>query len=142
LKQRILVVEDHPINRELLCDWLETEGYEVSQAEDLDAAFAALQSHPPHAVLLDIQLGAQDGATIAIWIRQQHALRHIPVIAVTAHAMAAERQRILQVGCSTCISKPIDFKMLLTELNRWLAVSENLLTPSGLSPNGGGAEGK
>lgn len=142
MKQHILVVEDQPINRELLCDWLEMEGYEVAQAEDLDAAFAAMQGHPPQAVLLDIQLGAQDGAVLATWIRQQHGLRYIPIIAVTAHAMAAERQRILQAGCDACISKPIDFKILRTQLNRCLAVSANLLTPSGVSRKVSGTEGK
>jgi len=123
MKHRILVVEDNQINSELLCEWLKTEGYEVTQAEDLDAAFATLQSYPPHAVLLDIQLGAEDGATLAAWIRQQPPLRDIPVIAVTAHAMAAERQRILQAGCNACISKPIDFKMLQDQLDGWLAIS-------------------
>ena len=126
MKQRILVVEDNPINRELLCDWLETEGYEVTSAEGLDAAFAALQRHQPHAVLLDIQLGAEDGATLATWIRQQPTLRDIPVIAVTAHAMTAERQRILQAGCNSCIAKPIDFKMLQDQLDGLLAISAKL----------------
>src|ERR1700722_1446166 len=91
LKHLILVVEDQPVNRELLCDWLETEGYEVTQAEDLPSAFAALQSLQPDAVLLDIQLGVEDGAALATWIRQQAALRAMPVIAVTAHAMITER---------------------------------------------------
>jgi CheY-like chemotaxis protein len=127
LKHLILVVEDQPINRELLCDWLETEGYEVAQAEDLTSAFAALQSFPPDAVLLDIQLGAEDGAAVATWIRQQPTLRAMPVIAVTAHAMVTERQRILEAGCNACISKPIDFKLLQDQLEGWLAISA---TPS------------
>jgi CheY-like chemotaxis protein len=121
---RILVVEDNLVNRELLCVWLETEGYEVSSAEDLKAAFAAVQSHQPHAVLLDIQLGPEDGADFAAWVRQQDSsLREIPIIAVTAHAMAAERQRILQAGCNACIPKPIDFQGLKDQLSGWLAAS-------------------
>ena len=142
MKQHILVVEDNPINRELLCDWLETEGYEVTSAEGLDAAFAALRSQQPHAVLLDIQLGAQDGATLATWIRQQPTLRDIPVIAVTAHAMTAERQRILQAGCNSCIAKPIDFKMLKDQLEGWLAISAKLQKSPGLSPKVNGPEAK
>ncbi len=130
MKHLILVVEDQPINRELLCDWLDTEGYEVAQAEDLTSAFAALQSHQPDAVLLDIQLGAQDGAELATWIRQQPALRAIPVIAVTAHAMTTEQQRILQAGCNACISKPIDFSMLQDQLEGWLAISTKHSKPS------------
>ena len=142
MKQRILVVEDNPINRELLCDWLETEGYEVTSAEGLDAAFATLRSQQPHAVLLDIQLGAQDGAALATWIRQQPTIRDIPVIAVTAHAMAAEWQRILQAGCNSCIAKPIDFKMLQNQLDKWLAISEKLAELPTLSSNGGGPQEK
>jgi CheY-like chemotaxis protein len=140
VKHRILVIEDNPVNRELLCEWLETEGYEVTWAEDIDAAFAALQTHQPHAVLLDIQLGAQDGAALVSWIRQQPAPRNIPVIAVTAHAMATERQRILQAGCNACISKPIDFKMLQDQLDRWLAISAK--RPPGLGPEASEPKGK
>ncbi len=123
MKHRILVVEDNQLNRELLCDWLETEGYEARCAEDLKTAFAAVQSHQPHAVLLDIQLGAEDGVALTAWMRQQPTLRGIPVIAVTAHAMTTERERILQAGCNACVSKPIDFKVLQDQLRRWLAVA-------------------
>ena len=124
MTHRILVVEDNLVNRELLCVWLETEGYDVSSAEDLKAAFAAVQSHQPHAVLLDIQLGDEDGADFATWVRQQDSsLREVPIIAVTAHAMTTERQRILQAGCNACISKPIDFQELKDQLNGWLAAS-------------------
>jgi CheY-like chemotaxis protein len=121
---RILVVEDNLVNRELLCVWLETEGYDVTSAEDLQAAFAAVQSHPPHAVLLDIQLGNEDGASFATWVRQHDSsLREIPIIAVTAHAMTAERQRILQAGCNACIPKPIDFQGLKDQLSGLLDAS-------------------
>jgi len=124
MTHRILVVEDNLVNRELLCVWLETEGYDVTSAEDLKAAFAAVQSHQPHAVLLDIQLGDEDGVDFATWVRQQDSsLRQIPIIAVTAHAMTTERQRILQAGCNACIPKPIDFQGLKDQLNGWLAAS-------------------
>jgi CheY-like chemotaxis protein len=121
---RILVVEDNLVNRELICVWLETEGYEVTSAEDLKSAFEAVQSHQPHAVLLDIQLGDEDGASFATWVRQQDSsLKDIPIIAVTAHAMTDERQRILQAGCNACISKPIDFQRLKGQLTGWLVAS-------------------
>ena len=117
----VLVVEDNPVNRELLCEWLEMEGYGVTFAEDLDAAFDTLQSQRPDVVLLDIQLGAQDGAALATWMRQQPAFQNVPVIAVTAHAMAVERQRILSAGCIACISKPIDFGLLQRHLDECTA---------------------
>jgi CheY-like chemotaxis protein len=82
-----------------------------------------LQRFQPDAALLDIQLGAADGAALATWIRQQPALRAMPVIAVTAHALITEQQRVLHAGCSACISKPIDFKLLHDHLEGWLAIS-------------------
>lgn len=120
MKHRILVVEDNQLNRELLCDWLEAEGHEVVSVEDLGAAFRALEDRQPDAVLLDVQLGGEDGLSLAAWLRQQPKLCHVPVIAVTAHAMVTERERILQAGCNACISKPVDFKLLAEQLERWL----------------------
>ena len=126
MKYTILVVEDNPMNRELLCDWLEAEGHEVLSAEDLTAARGLLQERQPDAVLLDVQLGNEDGLSLAAWMRKQPNLCHLPVIAVTAHAMVTEQQRFLQVGCNACVSKPINFKLLGAELQRWLAPSEKL----------------
>jgi CheY-like chemotaxis protein len=117
---RILVVEDNAINRELLCDWLESRGYAVLSAQDVAAAQRLLQDQQPDAVLLDVQLGSEDGLSLAAWIRRQPGFSGIPVIAVTAHAMVTEQQRTLQCGCNACISKPIDFKLLERELDRWL----------------------
>jgi CheY-like chemotaxis protein len=119
---RILVVEDNAINRELLCDWLEAQGYAVLSAEDLGNAQRLLQGEPSDAVLLDVQLGSEDGLSLAAWMRRQPGFSGIPVIAVTAHAMMTEQQRFLQSGCNACISKPIDFKLLDQELHKWLAL--------------------
>jgi CheY-like chemotaxis protein len=118
---RILVVEDNAVNRELLCDWLAAQGYVVLSAEDLGGAQRLLQGEQPDAVLLDVQLGDEDGLSLAAWMRQQPRFSGIPVIAVTAHAMVTEQQRFLQSGCNACISKPIDFKLLKQELDKWLA---------------------
>ncbi|HUE54397.1 MAG TPA: response regulator [Candidatus Udaeobacter sp.] len=119
---RILVVEDNAINRELLCDWLNAQGYAVLSAEDLGGAQRLLEGEPSDAVLLDVQLGSEDGLSLAAWMRRQPELSGIPVIAVTAHAMMTEQQRFLQSGCNACISKPIDFKLLDQELHKWLAL--------------------
>jgi len=120
VKKRILVVEDNLLNRELLCDWLEAEGHVALNAEDLAGARRLLQSERPDAVLLDVQLGNEDGLSLAIWMRQQPSFSGIPVIAVTAHAMVTERQRFLQSGCNAYVSKPIDFQLLNRELEKWI----------------------
>jgi two-component system cell cycle response regulator DivK len=120
LRQRILIVEDNAANRELLQDWLEVEGYEVRCAADLKASYEVLGMEPPDVVLLDINLGAENGLDLLAWMRRKASLDSIPVIAVTAHALATEQERILQAGCVACLSKPIDFKQLREQLRRWL----------------------
>ena len=122
MTRHILVVEDNDLSRELLCDWLESEGYQVTSASALDQAFDAIKKLPPDAVLLDVQLGDQDGLSMASWMRRQPALSHIPIIAVTAHAMVTEQERISQAGCNACVPKPIDFKELTKQLQQWLAM--------------------
>lgn len=120
MKRRILVVEDNAANLELLVDWLESENFQVQTATTLDEAFAAFKGDPPETVLLDVQLGAQDGLELAIWIRRDPTLRAIPVIAVTAHAMLTDYERVMRAGCSACVSKPINFRQLREQLDRWL----------------------
>jgi two-component system cell cycle response regulator DivK len=124
LKHGILVVEDNQLNRELLCDWLEVEGYEVWSTADLKASYAVFAKRLPDAVLLDINLGAENGLDLVAWMRQKPELGEIPVIAVTAHALVTEQERILQAGCRACLSKPIDFRLLREELNLWLQDSK------------------
>lgn len=116
MTHRILVVEDNLLNRELLCDWLETEGYDVISAASLAEAFAALEFETPHTVLLDVQLGSEDGLSLAKWVRNDSRFRRLPIIAVTAHAMITDQQRVMQAGCIACVSKPIDFQCLREHL--------------------------
>jgi two-component system cell cycle response regulator DivK len=117
LKHCIFVVEDNQLNRELLRDWLEVEGYEVWSAEDLKTSYEVFAKRIPDVVLLDINLGKDSGLDLVAWMRQKPETREIPVIAVTAHAMAAEQERILKSGCIACLSKPIDFQQLREHLN-------------------------
>jgi CheY-like chemotaxis protein len=126
VKQRILVVEDNSLNSELLRDWLEVEGYEVLVASDLNAAFAAVRAQHPSAVLLDVQLGTDDGLSLALWMRQQPLLCKIPIIAVTAQAMVTEQRHILQSGCNSIVPKPIDFGILQEQLQVCLSGMEAL----------------
>ena len=117
---RLLVVEDNPVNRELLCDWLDIEGFEVQAAENLSQAFAAFEERPPEAVLLDVQLGVEDGLSLASWMRDEPRFRSVPVIAVTAHAMLTDQNRVMEAGCNACVSKPIDFTLLKHHLSMFL----------------------
>jgi CheY-like chemotaxis protein len=136
----LLVVEDNPLNRELLCDWLDTEGYVVEAASTLKEAFAALEARTPHAVLLDVQLGADDGLALASWIRTEPRYRSLPVIAVTAHAMLTEQHRVMQAGCNVCVSKPIDFPQLRSHLRSFLSVGTSQKCDAGLFGEGLGSK--
>jgi len=124
LKHCILVVEDNQLNRELLRDWLEVEAYEVWCAADLKASYEVFSKRLPDAVLLDINLGKDDGLDLLAWMLQTPETREIPVIAVTAHALPTEQERILKAGCRACLSKPVDFQLLREELNRQLRDSK------------------
>jgi len=120
MKQHVLIVEDNPLNSELLRDWLEIEGYLTDIASNLDAGFAALKRQQPDVVLLDVQLGEEDGLSLAAWMHQQPALKDIPVIAVTAQVMISDRQRILDSGCHSIVPKPVEFNVLRGQLDVWL----------------------
>ena len=120
MKDCILIVEDNLLNRELLRDWLEVEGYEVWSAADLKASYEVFSKRLPDAVLLDINLGKDDGLDLLTWMRQKPETRGIPVIAVTAHALMAEQEQILKAGCRACLAKPIDFQLLREALYHWL----------------------
>jgi CheY-like chemotaxis protein len=124
LKHCILVVEDNQLNGELLRDWLEVEGYEVRAAADLKTSYEVFAKRLPDAVLLDINLGSESGLDLVAWMRQKPEMFEIPVVAVTAHALLAEQEGILQAGCRACLSKPIDFQLLQKELNRLLQGSK------------------
>jgi len=120
MKTYVLVVEDNLANQELLQDWLETEGFDVLSVGNLQSALNALEARTPHVVLLDVQLGAEDGLALSAWIRSNPPISHIPIIAVTAHAMMADQQRVVQAGCNACVPKPIDFRVLRGQLAQWL----------------------
>lgn len=91
--------------------------------ENLQQAHAVLAGDPPALVLLDVKLGAEDGLSLARWIRLQPQLRHLPVIAVTAHAMVTDHERVLEAGCDACVAKPIDFRRFREQLDRCLAAA-------------------
>jgi two-component system cell cycle response regulator DivK len=126
MRAHVLVVEDNAANLELLRDWLDAEGYEVNSATNLTEAFGSINARPPDIVLLDVQLGDEDGLALARWIREQPQIRKIPVIAVTAHAMVTEQTHMQEAGCCACISKPVEFKCLAAQLDLWLPGSEKV----------------
>jgi len=131
MTDRVLVVEDNTASLEMLRDWLLLQDYEVMTASTLVDAIASVERSKPDIVLLDVQLGADDGLSLAQWVRRHRGLRHTPIIAVTAHAMVTERDRMLQAGCNACIPKPIEFRLLQEHLRKWLVIATLMSSANG-----------
>jgi two-component system cell cycle response regulator DivK len=120
MRYRIAVVEDNPDNR-LLVQALLEDTYDLSEFETGVDALAGLCQASPDLVLLDISLPEMDGAEVLRWIRIQEDLRDVPVIALTAHAMAGDREKFLAEGFNDYVTKPIvDETILLETIARWL----------------------
>jgi CheY-like chemotaxis protein len=121
---RIALVEDNADNRMLVNAILE-DRYQIDEYESGAEALAGLESDPPDLVLLDISLPAMDGTEVLRRMRADERLRTLPVIALTAHAMAGDREKYLGMGFDAYVSKPIvDESVLLGEIER-------LLNPAG-----------
>jgi two-component system, cell cycle response regulator DivK len=119
--KKIAVVEDNPDNRLLVQAILE-DRYELSEYETGADAVSGLGQDLPDLILLDISLPEMDGTEVLAWIRQQSApLKDTPVIALTAHAMAGDREKYLRAGFNDYLTKPIVDESVLTEtIERWL----------------------
>lgn len=104
----ILIIEDNELNRYLLTFLLEHRGHRVRSATDGPAGIALAKTLLPDLILLDIQLPTMHGYTVAANLREVESIRGIPIIAVTSHAMAGDREKALAAGCNGYIEKPID----------------------------------
>jgi CheY-like chemotaxis protein len=120
MSTKIAVVEDNPDNRFLVQALLE-DTYEISEFETGQEAVAGLLEDNPDLVLLDISLPEMDGTEVLVWIREQEVFKELPVIALTAHAMAGDREKYLAAGFNDYVTKPIiDEAVLLEAIERWL----------------------
>ena len=120
MSARIAVVEDNPDNR-LLVNAILEDTYEIFEYETGKEVLEKLADNPPDLVLLDISLPEMDGTEVLAWIRQQPQFKVLPVIALTAHAMAGDREKYLAAGFNDYVTKPIlDEDLLLDAIKRWL----------------------
>ena len=117
--KRILIIEDVEMNRDLLVQLLE-EDYELLEAADGREGLERIRSERPDLVLLDLSLPELDGYEVTRAVRADPALRDTRIIAVTAHAMAGDRDKALAAGCDDYLSKPIDEEVL------WAKVADHL----------------
>jgi CheY-like chemotaxis protein len=118
--KRILVAEDSAANRELITEILELNGYETTIADDGGAAVERLRQRTYDLVLLDIQMPMLDGYQVMEQMRAHHEWATIPVVALTAYAMQGDREHALRAGFDDYVTKPIDFQVLLSTIERLL----------------------
>ena len=120
---KILLVEDNEMNRDMLSRRLQRKGYEILIAIDGAKGIDVATANAPDLILMDMSLPVMDGWEATRRLKADKALKHIPIIALTAHAMANDREKALEAGCDDYDTKPI-------ELERLLAKMEALLFPS------------
>jgi len=117
---KILLVEDNEMNRDMLSRRLERKGYEVVIAVDGQAGVDMASSVGPDLILMDLSLPVIDGWEATRRIKADAATQGIPVIALTAHAMAGDEQKALEAGCDDYDTKPVELNRLLGKITRLL----------------------
>ena len=106
-KKTVLIVEDNELNMKLFNDLLEAHGYRTIQTRSGTEALELARRHPINLILMDIQLPGVSGLEVIRWLKDDDALRSIPVVAITAFAMKGDEEKIRQGGCEAYLSKPI-----------------------------------
>jgi CheY-like chemotaxis protein len=122
--KRVLVAEDSAPNRELITEILALNGYEVTIADDGGAAIRCLETAAYDLVLLDIQMPVLDGYQVMERMRAHAQWTAVPIVALTAYAMRGDREHALRAGFDDYVTKPIDFRLLVTTIERLLLQSE------------------
>ena len=120
MAKTVLIVEDNELNMKLFNDLLEAHGYATLQTRNGLEALDIAREHEPDLILMDIQLPEVSGLEVTKWLKEDDALSHIPVIAVTAFAMKGDEEKIRQGGCEAYISKPISVSTFLATVDGFL----------------------
>ncbi len=119
LDKTVLVVEDNDLNMKLFHDVLEADGYNILQAKDGMEGWRIAREQRPDLILMDIQLPEVSGLEVTKWLKDDETLKSIPVIAITAFAMAGDKEKILEGGCDAYIVKPISIPNFLQTVERF-----------------------
>jgi two-component system, cell cycle response regulator DivK len=121
---KILLVEDDEMNRDMLSRRLERRGYQVVMAVDGGQGLRLARSEAPDLILMDMSLPVLDGWEATRHLKAAAATQAIPIIALTAHAMAGDREKAVEAGCADYDTKPIEFPRLLGKIRALLAQEE------------------
>jgi CheY-like chemotaxis protein len=120
---KILLVEDNEMNRDMLGRRLQRHGFKLSFAVDAPSGIAMASAELPDLILMDIALGEMDGWEATRRIKSNPATADIPIIALTAHALASDRDKSVEVGCADFDTKPVDLPRLLGKINTCLGAA-------------------
>jgi two-component system cell cycle response regulator DivK len=120
MAKTVLIVEDNELNMKLFHDLLEAHGYTTMRTRSGVEALELARKHRPDLILMDIQLPEVSGLEVTKWLKDEDALRHIPVVAVTAFAMKGDEERILAGGCEAYLSKPISVAKFIETVRQFL----------------------
>jgi CheY-like chemotaxis protein len=115
---KILIVEDNEMNRDMLQRRLERKGYGIACAVDGPEGIRMAEQYMPDLILMDVALGDMDGWEATTQIRANPRTRHIPIIALTAHALESDRRKSVEVGCVDFETKPISLPDLIMKIER------------------------
>jgi two-component system, cell cycle response regulator DivK len=120
MSKRILVVEDQADNRQIIRDMLAPTDYESTEVENGEQALAAVAKQRPDLILMGIQLSIMDGYTVTRQIKADPALRSIPIIAVTSHALNGEERTARAAGCDDYVPEPYSPRQLLAKIRQYM----------------------
>jgi CheY-like chemotaxis protein len=118
---KILLVEDNEMNRDMLSRRLERRGHSVVMAHDGEQGLLLAGTETPDLILMDISLPIMDGCEVTRRLKADKRTRHIPVIALTAHALVTDRVKAIGAGCDDYDTKPIEFSRLSEKIHNCLA---------------------
>ncbi len=127
MKYNILIIEDDEMNLDMITQRLELRGYRVLGASGGLAGIDLAREEQPDLILMDVNLPEIDGWETTRRLKAEPATRHIPVVALTAHAMVSDRDKALQAGCDDYETKPVDFQRLLSKIGALLVNPQSLI---------------
>lgn len=120
MSARIVLIEDHPDNMELMVYLLDAAGYTYHCATDGAQGMELVRRERPDLVVCDLQMPFMDGFEVLRHLRDDDSLRHTPIVAVTAQSMPGDRQKVLRAGFDGYFSKPIEPQLFVSQLEAWL----------------------
>ncbi|MBU4077385.1 MAG: response regulator [Euryarchaeota archaeon] len=116
---KVLVVEDNPLNMELILEILRSQGFTVDTVDDGEKAIKITEKSSYDLILMDIALPGIDGVEATKIIKSRPAYKNVPVVALTAFAMAGDKERLLKAGFNDYISKPLDVHQFITKMEKY-----------------------